>query len=244
VSVRPGDDACVHVVAERHAWSDTQLDDIVVDVRRGDGGIEVRATAPSTFGRRWVKLDVTVPRTSPVHATTQGGPVRVEGVGGPVTASTQGGAIRVDGAVGIAQLETMGGSVTVSHHQGPVTARTKGGGVTLGGQLAGEVDAETMGGSIQIDGADGSVRAQTMGGSVKVSGALRGDSTLSTVGGSVSVRLTRGTKLKVSGSGSSASTDVDGLQVTRGRVEGTIGDGSDGHLTLHTSGGSVRVQRA
>jgi hypothetical protein len=67
---------------------------------------------------------------------------------------------------------------------------------------------------------------------------------LSTVGGSVAVRLTRDTKLKVSGSGSSASTDIDGLQVSRGRVEGTIGDGSEGCLTLHTSGGSVRVQRA
>jgi hypothetical protein len=243
VSVRPGDGSRVHVVAERHAWSDAQLDDITIDVRRGEGGVEVRATAPATFGRRWVKLDVIVPRTSPVHAHTQGGAVRVEGVGGPVTASTQGGAIRVDGAVGVAQLETMGGAVTVSNHQGPVTARTKGGGVKLGGKLGGEVDAETMGGSIQIDGADGAVRAQTMGGSVKVSGALRGDSTLSTVGGSVSVRLTRGTKLKVSGSGSSASTDVDGLQASRGRVEGTIGDGSDGHLTLHTSGGSVRVQQ-
>jgi hypothetical protein len=244
VSVHPGDGTRVHVVAVRHAWSDENLDEITVDVRRDDGGVEVRATAKTPGGRRWVKLDVTVPRTSPVHARTQGGAIRVEGVGGPVTASTQGGAIRVDGAVGVAQLETMGGAVTVSNHHGPVSARTKGGGVKLGGRLAGDVDAETMGGSIQIEGADGAVRAQTMGGSVKVSGALRGDSTLSTVGGSVSVRLARGTKLKVSGSGSSASTDVDGLQATRGRVEGTIGDGSDGHLTLHTSGGSVRVHRA
>jgi hypothetical protein len=244
VSVRPGDDSSVHVTAERHAWSEVNLEDITIDVRRGEDAVEVRATAPAAGGRRWVKLDVTVPRTSPVRVRTQGGAVRVEGVGGPVTASTQGGAIRVDGAVGVAQLDTMGGSVTVSNHDGAVTARTKGGGVKLGGKLAGEVDAETMGGSIQIDGADGPVRAQTMGGSVKVSGSLRGDSTLSTVGGSVSVRLTRGTKLKVSGSGSSAFTDVDGLQATRGRVEGTIGDGSDGQLTLHTSGGSVRVQRA
>jgi hypothetical protein len=244
VTVRPGDDSRVHVTAERHAWSDAQLDDIAVDIRRSEDGVDVRATAPAPGGRRWVKLDVSVPRTSVLRVHTQGGAVRVEGVGGPVTASTQGGAIRVDGAAGLAHLDTMGGSVTVSNHQGAVTARTKGGGVKLGGKLAGEVDAETMGGSIQIDGADGPVRAQTMGGSVKVSGALRGDSTLSTVGGSVSVRLTRGSKLKVSGSGSSASTDIDGLQATRGRVEGTIGDGSDGNLTLHTSGGSVRVQAA
>jgi hypothetical protein len=244
VTVKPGDDTQVRVVAERHAWSDAQLDEITVDVHRDESGVVVRVRTTMPGGRRWVKLNVSVPRTSPVHANTQGGAVRVEAVGGPITASTQGGAIRVDGAVGVAQLETMGGSVTVSNHHGPVSARTKGGAVSLGGRLVGEVDAETMGGSIHIEGVDGSVRAATMGGSVKVSGALRGESTLSTVGGSVAVRLTRTTNLKVSGSGSSASTDVEGLQATRGRVEGTIGDGSDGRLTLHTTGGSVRVNRA
>jgi DUF4097 and DUF4098 domain-containing protein YvlB len=107
--------------------------------------------------------------------------------------------------------------------------------------LTGTVDAETMGGSVRIEGVDGSVRAQTMGGSVHASGRFSGDCSLSTVGGSVTVGLAPGSNVKVDATGNSSSTDVAGLQATRGRIEGTVGDGSDGSISLRTSGGSVRV---
>jgi DUF4097 and DUF4098 domain-containing protein YvlB len=147
----------------------------------------------------------------------------------------------VEGAAGLASLDTLGGSIMVGEHRGPVKVRTKGGSLKLTGALTGEVDAETMGGSVRIEGVDGTVRAQTMGGSVHVSGRFSGECSLSTVGGSVSVGLAAGSNVKVDATGSSSSTDVPGLQATRGRIDGTVGDGSDGSLTLRTSGGSVRV---
>jgi hypothetical protein len=98
-----------------------------------------------------------------------------------------------------------------------------------------------LGGSIRIDGVDGTVRAETMGGSVQVSGRLRGVCCLTTAGGSVSARLASGSNVVVDATGHSASTDVPGLAATRGRIEGTVGTGADGTVTLRTSGGSVRV---
>jgi Putative adhesin len=242
VSVRAGDAGRVRVVAERHGWTDADRDDITVDLSRSEQEVRVRCDTANPRGHRWASLDVAVPPGSPTAIVTQGGSIRVEHVGGPVTAETKGGSIRVDGAVGPAALDTLGGSVSVSDHDGSVSARTRGGSVKLSGNLTGNVDADTMGGSVHIDGVDGTVRAQTMGGSVRVSGRLRGDCTMTTVGGSVSLGIPAQSNLRVDGTGSSASTDVPGLQASRGRVEGTVGDGSDGTVTLRTSGGSVRVQ--
>jgi len=241
VNVRAGAGDRVVAVAERHGWNEVDRDDITLDVERDAGGIRVRCSTSRTFGQRWVNLDVAVPPASPTTIDTQGGAIRVEGVGGSVTASTRGGSIRVDGAIGAANLETRGGTVSVTDHDGSVVARTKGGSVKLEGKLSGQVDAETMGGAIQLDGVDGCVHAQTMGGSVHIRGRFRGDSRAATVGGSVSVLLAGDNQLRVEGAGSSAATDVAGLQASNGRIEGTIGDGSDGTLRLSTSGGAVRV---
>jgi hypothetical protein len=82
-----------------------------------------------------------------------------------------------------------------------------------------------------------------MGGSIQVRGKFRGDSRVTTVGGSVSVDVESGNQLRVEGSGSSASADAPGLSAANGRIEGSIGDGSDGTLQLSTSGGAVRVQQ-
>ena len=160
-----------------------------------------------------------------------------------MTASTRGGQIRVEGAIGAAHLETKGGTVSVTDHDGSVVARTKGGSVKLAGKLRDQIDADTMGGSINIDGVDGLVHAQTMGGSIHVRGRFRGESRVATIGGSVSVALPRDNQVRVDGSGSSAAVDVPGLRASNGRIEGAIGDGSDGTLQLSTSGGTVRVQQ-
>jgi hypothetical protein len=244
VTVREGDAGTVGVVAERRGVTQAEIDAITVDLDHDASGVRVRCRADRPHGHRWVSLTVSVPRTSPLSIATRGGSIRVERVGGPVAAETRGGSIRVDGADGATSLDTMGGSITASDHRGPLTAHTKGGSIRLSGSLAGPVDADTMGGSIHVEGVDGSVRAQTVGGSVHVSGRFSGDCSLSTIGGSVSVGLAPGSNVRVEATGSSSVTDVPGLRASRGHIEGTVGDGSDGSLTLRTSGGSVSIHTA
>jgi hypothetical protein len=241
VTVRAGAADRVSATAERHGWNEVDRDDIALDVERVGDEVRVRCHTTRSVGHKWVNLEVEVPKGSPTTIATQGGAIRVERVGGRINASTRGGSIRVDGAVGAANLETRGGAVSVTDHDGPVVARTKGGSVKLAGKLTEQIDAETMGGSIQLEGVDGTVHAQTMGGSISVRGRFRGDSRVATVGGSVSVALARDNNVHVDGSGSSATADAPGLRAANGRIEGTIGDGSDGTVRLSTSGGAVRV---
>jgi len=241
IDVKAGDSDRVHVTALRHGWTEGDRDAITVDIDRDDDGVHVRSKSAFPRGHRWANLTITVPATSPLLLTTQGGSIRVSDVGGPVVGETKGGAVHVSGGVGLASLETMGGSIAVTDHRGSVTARTKGGSVKVQGALSDMVDASTMGGSIQIEGVDGTVRAETMGGSVQVSGRLRGACCLSTVGGSVSAKLASGSNVVVDATGNSASTDVPGLSASRGHIEGTVGTGADGTVTLRTTGGAVRV---
>lgn len=240
VVVHPGNDDVVRVVAERRGAA---VNDATIDVVAGDDGVTVTCELPRTIGFNpgWVDLDVAVPRTSAVVATTAGGPVYVDDVAASVKATTKGGAIRVRGAVGLAEVETLGGSIVVADHEGPVRAKTLGGSVKLSGRLTDEVTADTAGGSITVTGVDGTVRAQTSGGSVRASGRFRGDSLLATSGGPVSARVAAGANLRVEGRGNAAASDFAELQVSRGRIDGTLGDGSDGTLTLRTTAGNVRV---
>jgi hypothetical protein len=240
VVVRRGGDDVVRVVAERRGAA---VADATIDVVAKDGGVTVTCELPRTSGfvPGWVNLDIAVPRGSAVVTTTAGGPVYVDDVGAPVKATTKGGAIRVRGAAGLADVETLGGSIVVAEHDGPVRAKTLGGSVKLSGHLTGEVSADTAGGSIAISGVDGTVRAQTSGGSVRAAGRFRGDSLLATSGGPVSAKVAAGSNLRVEGRGNSAASDFSEVHVSRGRIDGTLGDGSDGTLTLRTTAGNVRV---
>ena len=95
-----------------------------------------------------------------------------------------------------------------------------------------------------MHGVDGTVRASTNGGSVHVSGRLRGECTLRTTGGSVSVTVPADSQLRVDGRGTGASSDFPEVSAQRGRLEGVLGDGSDGSVSLRTAGGSVTLRRA
>jgi DUF4097 and DUF4098 domain-containing protein YvlB len=206
--------------------------------------VHVTCEAPHNvgFGQGWVNLEVSVPRTSTVTASTQGGPIVVDRVAGIVTASTKGGSIRVAGARGRAEVKTLGGSIVVADHDGPVEAHTMGGSIKLTGRLADEVIADTAGGSISVSGVDGRVVASTTGGSVRASGRFAGSSSLTTHGGSVSAKVAPDSNVAVDGRGNSASSEVATVRASKGRLEGTVGDGSGGILTLRTTAGSIRVQ--
>jgi DUF4097 and DUF4098 domain-containing protein YvlB len=110
--------------------------------------------------------------------------------------------------------------------------------------LAGNVEATTAGGSIQIDGADrATVIASTSGGSIRIRGRLAGHSRVRTAGGSVSVAIPSDNQLHVDAKGTSCSCDFAELEAKRGRIHGTLGDGSDGTIELRTSGGSVGLSK-
>jgi DUF4097 and DUF4098 domain-containing protein YvlB len=119
-----------------------------------------------------------------------------------------------------------------------------GGSVQLTGVLTGNVEASTAGGSIHIEGADrATVVASTSGGSIRVRGRLSGHSRIRTSGGSVSVSIPSDSQVHIDGKGTNASSDFSELETQRGRIHGTLGDGSEGTIEFRTSGGSVTLAK-
>lgn len=244
VTVQAGDGNVVRVTAQRFAPSKAALDDIILDVLHDGGRVLVGCSWPEPRRGRSVRLTVTVPEHAPVEADTLGGSVRIRGTRGAATLSTKGGGVTAQQTSGALTLRTAGGSIHAEDHDGPVEASTMGGSVHLQGRLTDRVAAKTMGGSVFVDGVDhAQVNVSTSGGSILVRGTLRGTSSVRTAGGSVSLTIPADNRLQIDGKGSNVTSDFPELNVTRNRVHGVLGDGSDGSVELRTSGGTVSVNK-
>jgi hypothetical protein len=242
VKVLTGTVNVVTVSADLFAPSAHLLDDMAVTAELEGPEVLIRCHWPENHRGRHARLRVTVPPGTSVRANTSGGSVAVKDTHGSATIATGGGSIKISGTNGDVDARTAGGSIRVDDHAGPVHASTNGGSVHLAGVLIGTVEANTAGGSIHIDGADhATVTAATSGGSIRLRGRLAGHSRLRTAGGSVSVSIPSDNQLHVDAKGTSASCDFVELDTKRGRIHGTLGDGSDGTVELRTIGGSVTL---
>jgi len=231
----------------------------------------VRVTARRKPVLGWLRrlalhYEVEVPHKASVEIKTGGGSVRVYSVQGDTNVRTSGGSVEVGAVVGNVLAHTSGGSITLRDVTGETRANTSGGSIqvdaldgelraaTSGGAIrvrdvTGDVDVETSGGPIHIEGAGGRVRTETTGGSIEVAfdrGNERGGE-IATSGGSIRVALDPSVNLELdaSTSGGSVVTDLP-IKVT-GRISGsslrgTLGSGG-ALLRIHTSGGSIRIER-
>lgn len=244
VTVREGDARTVAVTAELFAPAPHLIEEMTVTAELEGAEVNVRTDWPEHRRGRRARLTVTVPTGTPVRAKTNGGSVSVDGVHGPAAATTRGGTIKIKGAHGDVDARTAGGSVHVSDHSGAVRAATSGGSVHVDGNLTGTVEATTAGGSVHIEGVDrATVTASTSGGSIRVRGRLTGDNHIRTAGGAIEVSIPSDSQVHINGKGSSASSDFAGLEITRGRITGCLGDGHEGTIEFRTSGGSVKLAK-
>ena len=244
INVRPGDAGEVKVSAELFAPSSHLLDEMTLTAEREGDEIVVRTQWPETRRGRRARLTVLVPSGTSVRASTLGGSVTVKDTHGNATATTKGGSVTISGTSGEADARTMGGSVRIADHIGSAHAATSGGSVHVGGHLTSKVEATTAGGSIHVEGVDrATVDASTSGGSIRVRGRLTGHSHIRTAGGSVTVSIPSDSQVHVDAKGSNANSDFAQLDVSRGRLTGTLGDGSDGTIEMRTSGGSVTLSK-
>lgn len=200
-----------------------------LDIRTGGGGIEASGT----------KGDATL--------KTSGGGIEVSGVAGNVDTDTSGGSVRLREVTGTARVRTSGGGIEANSLTGALDAHTSGGPIRLE-RVASDVRVDTSGGGIDITGAGGRVVAKTSGGSVRVAfdrGNNRGGE-LETSGGSIHVSLDPSVNLNLdasaSGGGVRASLPVTVVgRISGSSLHGTIGKGGE-TLSLHTSGGSIRIE--
>lgn len=157
-----------------------------VIVEERDGAIHVETARRLGWWSKVSRIEVEVPRTSPVEISTGGGSVKVDGTAGPVRARTGGGSVHVNDADGEVSVTTGGGSIKVRGRlSGESSIRTGGGSVTVELMEGTSIEVDASGSSASTDisgltvrsgrctglvggGGNGRLRVSTGGGSTRI----------------------------------------------------------------------------
>jgi hypothetical protein len=213
VELGAGSPGTVHVDVERQADSDADARKLVVELKQDGNTVRIRFAHKN--GGWHDNASVQFKITAPADAKLE--------------------------------IETGGGGVSARGFSGGIKVETGGGGIDIDG-ASGQLDLRSGGGGIEARKINGTVEVSTGGGSVRVEGTLSGQNRVETGGGSIHVAIPANDKLAVDAStgGGSAHNDFglpsDGERHS-GRFRGTIGDGSNGSLEIHTGGGSIRLAK-
>ncbi len=178
-----------------------------------------------------------------LDASSGGGSIKFDDVGGGVNAETGGGSIDVGTVSGDLGLHTGGGAIAVHHANGKITAETGGGSIRIesGSQ---EANIETGGGSIEVRQCSGKVRVSTGGGSIDLSD-VGGPADIETGGGSIRLTSAKGHVHAETGGGgielygvpsARAETGAGGITV---KLVNTGGERRDSDL--ETAAGDITV---
>lgn len=144
------------------------------------------------------------------------------------------------------ELMTAGGRIAVDDLDGHIDANTSGGSINVG-DVNGNVELHTSGGSIRTDSINGEIDAHTSGGSINVTFATqpKEDASLTTSGGSVTAVLPANASFDIDASTSGGRVrsefNVDG-RIKKQSIRGEVNGGGP-EIKLHTSGGSVRIEK-
>jgi len=216
--------------------------------------------------RNEARYVVTIPEHFSAQLKTAGGSISVTGVTGNVKADTSGGSLTFTRIHGSLNGGTSGGSITVNDCDGEIHIGTSGGGIsgtggsgslhahTSGGGITvknfkGPIDIGTSGGGLTVEAVQGQIKGRTSGGSIHavVPAPIPGDVDLSTSGGSVHLLTAANAAfvLDAETSGGGVSSDlpvaVQG-SIQRSHLQGPVNGGGPS-IRLHSSGGSIHVQK-
>ena len=189
--------------------------------------------------------------TGTVWGRTSGGSIKLTSCGSPVDLKTSGGSIEVVDVAGDVQAQTSGGSLRFGAIQGSIWGKTSGGSIKVA-SCSGGADVRTSGGGIRLESVGGDVNAKTSGGSIHavMKTQLQDACSLRTSGGGITVTLIPDIAIDVDAetSGGRVSTDFTVASVIQGKVpknklKGSVNGGGP-LLKLHTSGGSIYLQKA
>jgi DUF4097 and DUF4098 domain-containing protein YvlB len=137
------------------------------------------------------------------------------------------------------------GSVEVRGLSGDLNVDTASGSVEIV-DVTGKIDAHSSSGRIEVRGGRGRVRLDTGSGSIRYEGEPQGNCRFETGSGSITLELPADLNMEVEAETGSGEIDVDFRvdgEVTEREVVGTIGDGSEGSMYVHTGSGRIRLIR-
>lgn len=187
-----------------------------------------------------------IPAGYSVDVKTAGGGIEGVDINGTVAAQTSSGSIRFGKVNGEIKARTSGGSVTVADVEGNVEVKTSGGSIQVG-NVAGNVAASTSGGGIKLGAVTGEVKGSTSGGSIsaELAAQIAQPLDLSTSGGGIKLAVPGDFKADLDARTSGGNVDCElPIQGTikRNSINGKVNGGGP-KVTLHTSGGSIKVAK-
>ena len=203
------------------------------------------------LNRLKIRFQLTVPQQYNLDLDTSSGGILVTDLDGYIRAETSAGSLRFGKIKGTVRGRTSAGSIKLTSCDSTVDVKTSSGSIKIG-DVAGDVQAQTSSGSIRLDGVGGNVNAKTSSGSIRVAltGQPRDACNLHTSAGSITVTLRSDIAIDVDAQTSAGrvSTEFAVASVIRGKVpknrlKGGINGGGP-LLKLHTSAGSIRLQKA
>lgn len=113
--------------------------------------------------------------------------------------------------------------------------------------VVGEIKAHTGAGEIEVRGGSGPIHLDTGAGNIEYEGAPRGDCYLNTGAGGIVLRLPADANVEVELDTGVGSVDVTGFyvdgHVSTTRVDGVIGDGSQGRVEAQTGAGGIELRQ-
>jgi len=187
--------------------------------RTPDGVFMKGRSVEEASGRLWITVEISVPKTFEVDASTGGGNIQVDDIAGRLDLSTAGGDITTGNVEGSARLETNGGHITVKNVSGDLISNTGGGHITTG-TVGGNASLRTSGGHIRASSIGGAAHLFTAGGNVALEHS-GGELFAETSGGQIEVGEASGLVQAKTGGG--------GIRVVR----------VSGPSDLHTVGGNI-----
>lgn len=135
-----------------------------------------------------IRFEIEVPRTTEVHAVTESGGIRIDGITGPVETLTGSGRTEISNVGGRVAVQSQSGGIDLSSIRGAVEARNSSGSIDAL-RVGGSVHAETKSGAIRISQVSAApIRAVSGSGSLKVKLASGSGYTIDALSGSGKVK--------------------------------------------------------
>jgi hypothetical protein len=252
VEISSWDKNTVDIDGTKYASTEYRLKEMKIEFLPSVNSINIHTVPPLDHrGNAGARFTIHVPKkTELASIVTSNGAIRVEGIEGAAHLRTSNGGVHVNGLVGPLEVQTSNGTVEVSDVTGDTTLRSSNGTIRADVRK-GRFGATTSNGSITVHlmEADSSpVRLESSNGHIELTMDAAREVRASTSNSSITVRLPADVGAMVSAhtSNSSISCDFDvsvhGGQISKHRLEGTIGKGGP-LLDLGTSNGSIKILR-
>jgi hypothetical protein len=195
------------------------------EVLSGPAEIQPDGSVRAGFSGR---IEIACPEGTDVILGSSSGRIECHGRLGRVAVTGHSGRIRIEAARDI-EVRSTSGRVSIGHCDEVCRVAVESGGVDIGS--AGAIDVTLASGRLEVD-ACGDVRVHSGSGRVALGLARAGSVEVSTLSGRVSIAVPNGVE-----------PDLH-LTSRSGRVQCDVAPGSDGHLSVQTLSGSIKVSRA